>query len=139
MMISLDKDIVGSMSDTQNNAHYQRYITDRFEVQDIKEVEKGCLCALILDKETGEMFKLYTGERVADGKGEVIEEGVVYRPPRADVSPFMLPTKQEMLPLGNFQATRSRDNMNNVLEREQMMMPYDDDDDKMIIVLSGEY
>ena len=134
----IDLEIVEDMSSTEESRHYQRYLTDRFVVTHVHEVEDG-LCAHVFDNELGEEVKVHSGDQLADGTVEVIEEGVVFRPPRADVESFLLPSSLEMMPIGNHRATKARNKMNDVLEREHMMMPYDDDDDKMIIVLSGEY
>ena len=136
-MVDIDKEIVEDMSSLEESKHYRRYLTDRFTVTKIHEIEDG-LCAHVQDKETGQEMKLHTGDQLADGAVEVIEEGVVFLPPRADVESFVLPSSQEMSPIGNHKATRVRHDLDNVLEREHMMMPYDDDDDKMIIVLSAD-
>ena len=134
-LVSLDKDIIQDMSEASN--HYRRYITNRFLVDMVHEVNGG-LCAHIIDQETSGLMKCGTGAPIADGKIEVIEEGVVFHPPRADEASFLLPSKSEMSPIGNHYATRTRSNIDNVLEREQMMMPYGDDDDKIIIVLGTQ-
>ena len=131
-MVDLDKAIVEDMSSTEESRHYRRYLTDRFLVTKIHEVEDK-LCAHVQDKETGEEVKIHTGDQLADGTVEIIEEGVVFKPPRADVESFVLQSSQEMSPLGN-NASRTRHNLDNVLEREHMMMPYDDQDDKMIVI-----
>ena len=131
-MVDLDKEIVEDMSSTEESRHYRRYLTDRFLVTKIHEVEDE-LCAHVQDKETGEEVKLHTGDQLADGTVEVIEEGVVFKPPRADVESFTLQSSQEMSPLGN-NAARTRHNLDNVLEREHAMMSYGDEDDKMIVI-----
>ena len=133
----VDIEIVEDMSNTEETAHYRRYITDRFEIAKIHDTEMG-LCAHVRDNEMGGEFKLHTGDQLADGRVEVVEEGVVYKPPRADVERFMLPASQEMSPIGNHLASRKRHNMDEILEREHMMMPTADEDDKLIIVLSSE-
>tara|TARA_A100001515_G_scaffold53061_1_gene41975 strand:+ start:2304 stop:2738 length:435 start_codon:yes stop_codon:yes gene_type:complete len=132
-MVDLDQAIIDDMSSTEESKHYRRYLTDRFLVTKIHEIENG-LCAHVHDRETGEEVKLHTGDPLADGTVEVIDEGVVFNPPRADVESFVLESAQEMMPIGNHKATKTRDKMNDVLEREHMMMPYDDQDDKMIII-----
>tara|TARA_R100000808_G_scaffold3687_1_gene12801 strand:- start:653 stop:1084 length:432 start_codon:yes stop_codon:yes gene_type:complete len=131
-LVDLDKEIVEDMSSTEESRHYRRYLTDRFLVTKIHEAEDK-LCAHVQDRETGEEVKLHTGDQLADGTVEVIEEGVVFKPPRADVESFTLQSSQEMSPFGN-NATRTRHKLDNVLEREHMMMPYDDQEDKMIII-----
>tara|TARA_R110000824_G_scaffold27954_3_gene94311 strand:- start:3610 stop:4050 length:441 start_codon:yes stop_codon:yes gene_type:complete len=133
----VDIDIVEDMSNTEESAHYRRYITDRFEVAKIHDAEMG-LCAHVRDNEMGDEFKLHTGDQLADGTVEVVEEGVVYKPPRADVERFMLPASQEMSPIGNHLASRKRHDMDGMLQQEHMMMPTSDEDDKLIIVLSSE-
>ena len=132
-MVDLDKEIVEDMSSSEESRHYRRYLTDRFLVTKIHE-EEDELCAHVQDKETGEEVKLHTGDQLADGTVEVLEEGVVFKPPRADVESFTLESSQEMLPLGNHEATKTRHDMNNILEREHRMMPYGDEDDKMIVI-----
>ena len=134
----IDKEIVMDMAMTDGDAHYRRYLTDRFIVNEVHEKEDGGLCAHIMDKETGEELKMTSGSPLADGTVEVIEEGVVFHPPRADIEPFVIPSIQEFRPIGNHMASRSRTHMDNVLKQEHMMMPYDTEDDKIIIVLSGE-
>jgi hypothetical protein len=136
-MVDLDHAIIDDMSSMEGSKHYRRYLTDRFTVVQVHEIEDG-LCAHIHDKETGREVKLHTGDSLADGSIEVVEEGVVFHPPRADVESFMIPAAQEMSPLNNHGASKKRDTLNRELEREHMMMPYDDEDDKMIIVLSAE-
>ena len=135
--MNLDKEIVMNMASGETNAHYRRYLTDRFIVNEVHEIETG-LCAVISDKETGKEMKLTTGAPLADGAIEVIEEGVVFHPPRADVEPFVLPSMKEFQPIGNHMASKNRTQMDNVLKQEHMMMPYDSEDDKIIIVLSAE-
>ena len=135
-MVDIDKEIVEDMSSLEESKHYRRYLTDRFQVTKIHEIEDG-LCAHVQDKETGQEKKLHTGDKLADGTVEVIEEGVVFNPPRADVESFVLPSSQEMSPLGN-NAARTRHELNNVLEREHRMMSSGDEDDKMIIMLRAE-
>ena len=136
-MVDIDKEIVEDMSSSEESKHYRRYLTDRFQVTKIHEIEGG-LCAHVQDKETGQEKKLHTGDKLADGTVEVIEEGVVFNPPRADVESFVLPSSQEMSPLGNHDATRHRHDLDNVLEREHKMMSSGDEDDKMIIMLRAE-
>ena len=134
--VDIDKEIVQDMSSSEESRHYRRYITDRFEVVDISEGEH--LCAIIADHETGKRQKMHEGDSLADGSIQVIEEGVVYRPPRADVEPFLLRNADEMSPLMNHTATRKRGDMNEILEQEHRMSSIGDEDDKMIIVLSTE-
>tara|TARA_A100001515_G_scaffold142077_1_gene140138 strand:+ start:282 stop:716 length:435 start_codon:yes stop_codon:yes gene_type:complete len=136
-MVDLDNAIIHDMSSMDESQHYRRYLTDRFSVVQVYEIENG-LCAHIHDKETGHEMKVHTGDQLADGSVEIIEEGVVFHPPRADVESFMIPAAQEMAPLHSHSLTNKRDMLNRELEREHMMMPYDDEDDKMIIVLSAE-
>jgi hypothetical protein len=133
----VDIQIIEDMSDTENNRHYRRYITDRFEVSMIHEMEDG-LCAHVIDRELGQEIKIYTGDPLADGTVEVVDEGVVFNPPRADVEKFMIPSAQEMSPMYGHSLSRRRRVMDEAMSREHMMMPHGDDDDKMIIVLSTD-
>ena len=130
---AIDKEIVEDMSSSEESRHYRRYITDRFLVTKVHEVEDG-LCAHVQDKELGQEIKVHTGDQLADGSIEVIEEGVVYNPPRADVASFVLESAEEMSPLGN-NAAKTRHKLNDVLEQDHMMMP---EEDQMIIVLSAD-
>ena len=51
---------------------------------------------------------------------------------------FVLPHQQEMAPIGNHLIARKRNDMNQKLMHEHVMMPQDDEDDKLIIVLSAD-
>ena len=133
----VDIEIIEDMSDTENNRHYRRYITDRFEVATVHEVEDG-LCAHVMDRELGSEIKVHTGDPLADGTVEVVDEGVVFKPPRADVEKFIIPSAQEMSPVLGHSTSRKRRVMDEAMSREHMMMPHGDDDDKMIIVLSTD-
>ena len=133
----VDIEIVEDMSDTENSAHYRRYITDRFEVSMVHEKE-GALCAHVMDRELGGEVKLRTGDQLADGTVEIVDEGVVFKPPRADVERFLLPSSQEMSPMTGHSSSRKRRVMDEAMSREHMMMPHGDDDDRMIIVLSSD-
>jgi len=136
MYNSIDKEIVLDMSSTEDTKHYRRYLTDRFVVEMIHDTEMG-FCAHIKDLEIGMEMKLHTGEQLADGTVEVTKDGVIYHPPRADVESFVLPHQQEMAPIGNHLIARKRNDMNQDLMHEHVMMPQDDEDDKLIIVLSA--
>lgn len=134
----MDKQIILDMAMTEGDAHYRRYLTDRFVVTQVHEKKDGELCAHIFDQETGMEIKGSSGTQLADGTIEVTEDGVIYMPPRADVEPFVLPSSQEMQPIGNHLARRKRGDLDNILRQEHMMMPYDDENDTMIIVLSHD-
>ena len=136
MFNSIDKEIVLDMSSTEDTKHYRRYLTDRFVVEDIHDTGMG-FCAVIKDMEMGMSMKHLTGEQLADGTVEVTKDGVIYHPPRADVESFVLPHQQEMAPIGNHLIARKRNDMNQDLMHEHVMMPQDDEDDKLIIVLSA--
>ena len=135
--VEIDNDIVSTMSSNEESRHYRRYITDRFEVVGMKEKEEG-LCVMIADHEMGETYKLFDGDELADGRIALSEKGIVYKPPRADVEPFVLRSSQEMSPLHNHYARRDREEMNFELRQEHQHSPMDDDDDTMIIVLSTD-
>jgi len=112
-----DQIIVEVMHEQVKNNHYQRYLQDRFLVDEIQMTDHG-LCAYISDHETGVMMKLHTGDRIADGQIEVSEEGVLFSPPRADVPDFVLPAKAEMNPVGAEGHRKFRSSVNEMLKRE---------------------
>jgi len=135
--VEIDNEIVETMSSNEESRHYRRYITDRFEVVGMKEMEEG-LCVMIADHEMGQKHKVFDGGELADGRIEISEKGVIYRPPRADVEPFVLRSSQEMSPLHNHYARRDREDVNFMLRQEHQHSPTQDDDDTMIIVLSTD-
>ena len=112
-----DQLIVEVMNDQNQNNHYQRYLQDRFVVDEIHMTDEG-LCAHITDKETGVTEKRFTGDQLADGQIEVSEEGVLFSPPRADVPDFVLPAKAELSPIGAEGHRKFRSNMNEMLQTE---------------------
>jgi hypothetical protein len=136
-MHSLDKHIVEDMSQMEESKHYRRYITDRFEVIKIMDTEDG-LCAKICDCEMNFTDHYFSGDELADGTIEVIEEGVIFHPPRADVEQFMLRGADEMSPLHSHTATKRRHRIDDMLHDEHQMSSMGDDDDKMIIIMSTE-
>ena len=136
-MVDLDRDIVQDMSSSEESKHYRRYLSDRFQVTKIHEIEGG-LCAHVQDEETGKEMKLHAGDKLADGTVEVTEDGVVFNPPRADVEPFVLRSSEEMSPLKAHSSRRDRHEMNNILKQEHQQSLLGDADDTMIIVLSSE-
>ena len=178
-----DRAIVQEM-DEQGNNQYQRYLQNRFEVEEIFPMEeafhsgssirvpsgnrlkdrrvvsitkdgevfdppkdedvlhaptkagvpkKQGLCANIMDKETGKIIQVHTGDKLADGKiAKISEDGVIFAPPRADVPKFVIPHAQEMMPVGSEMPSRFREQMNEMFSREAQAVP---DDDAVMIVL----
>ena len=133
-----DDKIIEMMHEQESNHHYGRYIMDRFVVIDIHDTPEG-LCALIEDKETGERRKYYSGDQIADGAiDEIMAEGVVFRPPRADVPKMMLKGSKEMRPIGGDKQTSYRSTMNQQLKSEHgRYRPQDDE--LAIVIVSDEY
>ncbi len=134
---SIDRDIVEDMSSLEESKHYRRYLTDRFEVHMIHE-KKGGLCAHLFDTEMGKEITVHTGDKLADGTVEVIEDGVIFKPPRADVEAFVLRSSEELSPLKAHASRNQRHEMDNILKQEHQHSLLADDDDTMIIVLSAE-
>ena len=129
----LDRMIVEDMTQTEDNNHYRRYITDRFEV-----VEMGH-CAIILDHETKDKITLHNGDPLADGRVNLSEDGVIFEAPRADVGRFALRSSMEMSPLKSDSARQQRHHLDEVLRQEQMNMPMEDETAKMIIMMSPDH
>ena len=134
----LEKMIVEDMSQTEDNNHYRRYITDRFEVIDMY-VKMGDLCAVVMDHETGQKMILHNGDPLADGRVNVSEGGVIYEPPRADVGMFALRSSLEMSPLKMDKARQKRHHLDEIFRQEEMDMPMEDEAAKMIIIMSPDH
>ena len=94
-----DDEIVKMEQENQKNNQYRKYIETRFVVEDIHEAPNG-MCANIYDKEMDDTEKYYQGDKLADGKIQMIApEGVVYKSPKAHTPPFSLMSKKELLPV----------------------------------------
>ena len=134
----LDRMIVEDMTQTEDNNHYRRYITDRFEVVDMYEAEER-LCAVILDHETKDKITLHNGDTLADGRVNISEDGVIFEAPRADVGRFALRSSMEMSPLKSDSSRQQRHHLDEILRQEQMNMPMEDETAKMIIIMSPDH
>lgn len=132
-----DEKIVEAMASGEESKHYQRYVSDRFVVKDIEEFEDG-LVAIIHDSELDEEFGLYSGEMLADGSVEVMADGVLFLPPRADVRKFMLPHSSEISPMLSHEYSKYRTEMNDMLRQEDLSHEHGDADGAIIIMLGGE-
>jgi hypothetical protein len=120
-----DMAIVQAM-DEQGNNQYQRYLQNRFVVDEIFPKD-DMLCANIIDKESGAAIHVHAGDKLADGKiAEITDEGVIFAPPRADVQKFVLPHAREMMPVGAEKHSRFRDQMNDMFSREAQSVPKED-------------
>lgn len=111
----------------EKTGHYQRYLQNRFMVKMIYETEMGP-CAHIIDKEQDNvLMALHTGDSLADGTiGDISDKGVIFKPPRADVPPFVLKSKQEQSPVGSEKFSKYRHEMNQMLARDEVPMHGDD-------------
>ena len=103
-----DEDIVKMEEENQKNNHYQKYIQTRFTIHDIHESPEG-MCADIHDKEIDRVEHYMEGAKLADGKIQMVApEGVVYKSPRANMPPFSIKNKKELLPLKGDKAKKDR-------------------------------
>ena len=103
-----DEDIVKMEENNQKNNHYQKYIQERFTIHDIHETPGG-ICADIHDSETDRVEHYMEGAKLADGKiQQVAEEGVVFKPPRANTPPFTIKSKKELLPIKGDKTRKDR-------------------------------
>ena len=132
-----DDMIVEAMASSEESKHYQRYVSDRFVVKDIEELDDG-LVAIIHDSELDEEFGLYSGDALADGSVEVMAAGVLFLPPRADVRKFMLPHSAEISPMFSHSYSKYRTEMNDMLRQEDLSHEHSDADGAIIIMLGGE-
>lgn len=105
-----DNRIMENESATKKDTAYPKYIQERFLVIETREIPDG-YCALIADKETGTTQKFYQGDQIADGAiGSVEPDGiVVFKPPRAEIQEFTLPSEQEMAPIGGHKVSKGRE------------------------------
>ena len=130
-----DEKIHEHMVDGAEQLHYRRYIQNRFTVNDIVDSDIGPL-ALIEDLETGHKMEIAEGDSLADGSIQVMQGGVVYLPPRADVQKFMIPHSAELSPMDSHRATKYREEMNDIFRQEQMEFSQSDPDGAIIILMA---
>jgi len=103
-----DEALMQMSSEGEKSTHYRRYMVNRFQVMEVTETDEG-LCAYIADKEMGVTLKFMEGDELADGKiSSITEDGIVFKPPRADVEPFTLPMRSEMYPIQGPKKTKAR-------------------------------
>jgi hypothetical protein len=115
-MLRIEKDdesIMDMEKEGEKVTQYRRYIMNRFQVMEREEDE-----VTIADKEIGITRSFENGDSLADGKVEIEEEGVVFRPPRADQPPFVLPSREEMMPIAHFHAGKDRIKLDDKLEEK---------------------
>ena len=105
-----DNRIMENEKETMKDTAYPKYIKNRFVVIETHETPEG-YCASIADHETGTTQKFYVGDEIADGKiGSIEPDGiVVFKPPRAEIQEFTLPSEQEMSPIGGHKASKGRE------------------------------
>jgi hypothetical protein len=86
----------------------------------------------VADKEIGVTRELETGDSLADGSVEIKEEGVVFQPPRADQQPFVIPSREEFMPMASFKADKDRIKLDDKLEErhnnEMIILMVEDSD-----------
>jgi hypothetical protein len=125
-----DDEIVKMESENQKNNHYQKYIQKRFTVHDIYEAPNG-MCANIHDKEVDDVEKYHEGDKLADGKIQLIApEGVVFKAPKAHTPPFSLMSKKELLPVKGDKIKKDR------LKMEEEYHQMHESDEGPIIMIS---
>ena len=113
-MFSLELDdeaIIDLEKDTEKVTHYRRYLMNRFMIMGQEENKVH-----IADKEIGVTRELEDGASLADGRIEIKEEGVVFKPHRADQQPFVIPSREEFMPISHFHADKDRIKLDDKLE-----------------------
>ena len=106
-----DEAIMDMEKEDEKVTQYRRYIMNRFMVME-QEDDK----IYVADKEIGITRELETGDSLADGSVEIEEEGVVFKPPRADQKPFVIPSRKEFMPMASFHADKDRIKLDDKLE-----------------------
>lgn len=106
-----DEAIMDMEKEDEKVTQYRRYIMNRFMVME-QEDDK----IYVADKEIGITRELETGDNLADGSVEIEEEGVVFKPPRADQQPFVIPSRKEFMPMASFHADKDRIKLDDKLE-----------------------
>jgi len=122
MIGKMDEKIMEMEGERKKDTAYKSYITDRFTVEDVVETPKG-LCAMIHDKEMDDSEKYHEGDRIADGKIQMVDkDGVVFKSPKAKIPPFTLRNKKELMPIKGDKMKMKRQEMDD----ELMMQEYDE-------------
>jgi|TARA_R100000081_G_C4808573_1_gene169379 hypothetical protein len=126
--IELDDEAIMDMEkEDEKVTQYRRYIMSRFMVME-REDDK----IFVADKEIGVTRELETGDSLADGSVEIKEEGVVFQPPRADQQPFVIPSREEFMPMASFKADKDRIKLDDKLEErhnnEMIILMVEDSD-----------
>jgi hypothetical protein len=131
MNYSVNDDAIAKMEgENQKNSHYQKYIQKRFTIESVYEKPKG-LCAEIHDAETDRVETYHEGDKLADGKIQMIaKEGVVYKAPKAGIPPFTLMSKEEFMPVKGDKVMKKRMKMEDEYKESHGM------DDGPIIMIS---
>jgi hypothetical protein len=113
-----DNQIMENDAATMKDTAYPKYIKHRYLVIETHDT-KGGMCATIADKELGTTSKFYEGDSIADGKiGEIQPNGlVVFKPPRAEVESFTLPSEMEMSPIEGHRRSKDRMRMDDDLKK----------------------
>lgn len=124
--IQLDDEAIMDMEkEDEKVTQYRRYIMNRFMVME-KEEDK----IFVADKEIGVTRELQDGDNLADGQINIEEEGIVFKPPRADQPPFVIPSREEFMPMSSFRADKDRIRLDDKLENRHK--------DEMIILMVEE-
>lgn len=126
--IELDDEAIMDMEkEDEKVTQYRRYIMNRFMVME-REDDK----IFVADKEIGITRELESGDSLADGTIEIEEEGIVFKPPRADQQPFVIPSREEFMPMASFHADKDRIKLDDKLEKrhknEMVILMVDDVD-----------
>ena len=122
-----DEAIMNMEAEDEKVTSYRRYIMNRFMV-----MERDNENVFIADKEIGVTRELENGDRLADGRISIEMEGVVFEPPRADQQPFVIPSREEFMPMSSFHADKDRIRLDDKLEqrhRDAMLILMVEDDD----------
>ncbi len=117
-----DEAIMDMEKEDEKVTQYRRYIMNRFMVME-REEDK----IFVADKEIGVTRELENGDSLADGQINIEEEGVVFKPPRADQQPFVIPSREEFMPISSFHADKDRVRLDDKLEKKHK--------DQMIILM----
>ena len=121
--IHLDDEAIMDMEkEDEKVTQYRRYIMNRFMV-----MEKENESIFVADKEIGITQELKDGDNLADGTVQIKKEGIIFKPPRADQQPFVIPSREEFMPMASFQAEKDRIKLDDKLEKRH--------NDEMIILM----
>ena len=121
-----DEAIMDLNKDGQKVTQYRKYMMNRFMIMD-----KTDESVAIADKEIGITREYKDGDALADGTVKIEEEGVVFNPPRADQQSFVIPSRQEMMPMAHFHADKDRIKLDDKLaekhKQEMIILMVDND------------